>query len=459
MYPLRLRQIATLLQGKIIRGNPDLVLTNVYYRRGRHINARTLFFFYDSRGRKRPDLRDLSPGAVVTSRDLLPLVPARLPVIVVNNPFRALWKLARWQRNQLAIPVIGITGSAGKSTTTAMTAAILSRVHPTLHTVGNLNTTTWFPFQMLRVSPRHRAVVFEMGMNRLGDIRQHSRAARPSIAVITNIGEAHVGNLGNTLDNVVRAKQEIIEGLSPTGTLVLNADDERSRRIDTRKVRGRVVTFGIRNPADYRAKDVRYTLTGMRFTVALRGANHTFHLPVFGEHMVYNALAAIAVADLLGISPAAMREGLRRFRPPKMRLQMIRGKQGRLLINDAYNANPSAMIAGLSILPHLPHKGKRIAVLGDMMELGTLTHSGHRRVGRYIAAHRPVDVLVTVGRYGRIIAEAARERGFGPVYTFPTREDALKYLLKTPPGSVLYFKASRRLCFERLLRPLRKDER
>lgn len=459
MYPLRLRQIATLLQGKILRGDPDLVLTNVYYRRGRHINARTLFFFYDSRGRKRPDLHDLSPGAVVTSRALLPHVPARLPVIVVDNPFRALWKLARWQRNRLTLPVVGITGSAGKSTTTAMTAAILSRVYPTLHTVGNLNTTAWYPFQLLRVSPRHRAIVLEMGMNRLGDIRQHSRAARPRIAVITNVGEAHVGSLGNSLDNVVRAKQEILEGLSPNGTLVLNADDERSRRIDTRKVRGRVVTFGIKNPADYRAKDVRYTLTGMRFTVTLRGKSHTFDLPVFGEHMVYNALAAIAVADLLGVSPAAMRAGLRRFRPPKMRLQMIRGKQGRLLINDAYNANPSAMIAGLSILPHLPHRGKRIAVLGDMKELGALTHAGHARVGRYIAAHRPVDVLVTVGRYGRIIAEAARERGFGAVHAFTTRDEALRFLLKTPPGCVLYFKASRRLRFERLLRPLRQTER
>jgi len=244
--------------------------------------------------------------------------------------------------------------------------------------------------------------------------------------------------------------------MRPGGVLFLNADDPRSRKLNTHHFRGIVRTFGIRNPADVRAHSVRYTSRGMEFRVRLDRTDYPFRIPVFGVHNVYNALAAIGIARALRVPVRDIQEGLAHFQPPKMRLQFVPGRGGRTLINDAWNANPTAMMEGLKVLKHVSRGRPAVAVLGDMLELGNLSRWAHQQVGKFVAKISP-DWLVTVGKEAREIGTTAAAMGMNPsrVRHFRTREGAARFLQQLPRNAVIYFKASRKLHFEKLVKLLR----
>ncbi|MBX5437057.1 MAG: UDP-N-acetylmuramoyl-tripeptide--D-alanyl-D-alanine ligase [Alicyclobacillaceae bacterium] len=310
-------------------------------------------------------------------------------------------------------PVIAVTGSAGKTTTKEMIAAILRTRWPILQSKGNMNFINHTRRYAQQVLPRHRALVLEYGMSRPGHIRRHCAIIQPNISVITNIGTAHIGWFGGDPRKLAMAKAELVRYMKPTGTLVINADDENSRWVFQQpfrgRFRGRIITVGIHQPADYVGKNVRYAPGGMRFTVRLNGTDEPFYIPSYGEHQVYNALAAIAVAHHLGFGARHIRAGLRGYLKPRRRLTVYRFAQGLTIIDDSFSANPNAVKAAIDVLSHV-RQGTKVAVLGSMLSLGNYARRAHQEVGRYTVRQK-VDFLYTYGQLGRIIRDAAVAAG------------------------------------------------
>jgi UDP-N-acetylmuramoyl-tripeptide--D-alanyl-D-alanine ligase len=398
-------------------------------------------------------LRQKSSAAVVAPPDWESRIPEHHRLIVTPHVYRGLWKLTRWQRGQSRAVFIGVTGSAGKTTTKEMISSILMQKYRVFKSYANNNLAQTLPDNLMYLGGHHQVAVLEMGMASLGNIRMQCLYAKPSIGVVTNVGEAHVGKLGNSLANVARAKQELVDGIRPGGTVIVNADDPGSRMLNLNRFQGRILTFGIRRPAHIRATQIQYTTRGMRFRV--NGV--PYEIPTWGKHNVYNALAAIAVARTMKVPTASIQRRLSRFPVPHMRLQRLQGIRNHLLINDAYNANPTAMIAGLGVLKQIGGSRPTVAVLGNMSELGTWSVPGHRKVGKTVASLKPTR-LITIGSLAAQIADSAAAHGYpkNRIASFNSQGKAYHYILQNvPEGAILYFKASRTAHLERLVKKLR----
>lgn len=456
MFQTNLQGLAQIIKGRLLRGQPQTPVRHAVFGYTRSLREGVVFFLHPQKaiGKQLSALQHKSSAGVVVPPSLARRVPRHHPVIVVQNLTHAIWRLTRRQRQLSRALFIGVTGSSGKTTTKEMLASILRRQAPTMKSYSNNNLFASMPSNLIHLNGSHRYAVLEMGMASLGNIRSQCSLARPVIGIVTQVKEAHVGSLGSNLNNVVRAKQEMVDGVQPGGLVVLNADDPGSRRLSLARFRGKVMTFGIKNPATIRASQIQFHRQGMRFRVG----NQLYHIPVWGKHNVYNALAAIAVARHLNIPSSKIAEGLRRFPAPYMRLQPLKGMKGTLLINDAYNANPTSMIAGLRVLKRVAKGSPTFAVLGDMHELGAHSRSGHARVGNVVAKLKPHH-LITVGSRAAIIAQQAVSKGYPrnraaifPLKLAPVRSYIVKHL---SPGAVLYFKASRSVSMENLVKTLR----
>ncbi|TCS93831.1 UDP-N-acetylmuramoyl-tripeptide--D-alanyl-D-alanine ligase [Hazenella coriacea] len=456
MFPITLGQLARVVGGRLIRGNPSSPVRFAIYQQVRHLGTGKVLFLYTSFSKKfnLSELRSKKSAGIITTAQWASSIPHHHPLIIVSNVNEALWSLARWQRQKSKALVIGVTGSQGKTTTKEMLASILMKKFITFRSPSNLNVAAYTPSHLFHLTGRHQVAVLEMGMRSLGNIRRQCILAKPKIGIVTNVGEAHVGNLGNTLDNVARAKQELINGLDPKGILILNADDPGSKKLSLKNFRGKVIRIGIKNRADLQATAIRFQLNGMHFKV--NGV--PYYIKTWGQHNVYNALASIAVARQIGVPTQSIQQGLLHYSSPYMRLQRVQGKNKRLLINDAYNANPSSMIAGLKVLNYISQKRPSVAVLGDIGELGKYSANGHARVGRYVAQTKPT-YLITIGSQAAIIARTAQAHGYpaNRIRTFTKQAQALHYIHSTiPSGSIVYFKASRKVGLEWLVKQLRK---
>lgn len=351
--------------------------------------------------------------------------------------------------------MIGITGSAGKTTTTEMVASILKYRAPMVKTHRNLNTFSFLPTYLTRLTGKEKLLLLEMGMKSLNNIRKQCQIVRPEIGAVTNVGEAHAGSLGG-LHLIVKAKQEMVDGVRKNGTLILNADDPRSRKLKTNRFQGKILTFGIRNPAHIRGKTSVTPETGWSLTPCFRDASSPSG-SLSSAHNVYNAPTAIGVAWAYGATIPEIQKGLATFKAPKMRLEFIRTKSGRILINDAWNANPTALKAGLDVLKNVSGSRPKIAVLGDMLELGEYSHQAHMQSGKY-AARLGLTQLITLGKRGAIIAQSAIANGMSRKRVLICKDfrQALHHLAKTPKNAVIYFKASRSLHFEKLVKQLKR---
>lgn len=447
-----------IIGGTVLRGMTNKTVTFINYGKPKFLKKHHVYFI----GKKKSldiqlrAIREKKPLAVVIPSHYRHLTfPLGMTVISVKDPYTAYWRLGEWNFQQYPVKVIGITGSAGKSTTTAMVAAILKTKYRFVQTTDNLNTATYLPNYLCQLTSRHHALLLEMGMKSLRNIARQCRVVRPHYGAITNVGEAHIGNLGGT-HNIIKAKQELIEGMRPGGIVFLNADNARSRQLSSDHVNVRRYWFGIEHRAHVQATHVRYTSKGMQFSVTVSNRTYPFTLPAYGIHNVYNALAAIGICYTMGFTMSEIQRGLSHFKQPRMRLEPIRGNRGTLLINDAWNANPTATIAGLNVLTAIAGKRPSVAVLGDMLGLGKFTNSAHAKVGAYIARH-PVDRLVTIGKRAEMIARTAIENGFDKekVTMFRTREAAGRYLSRLS-NCVIYFKASRDIHLEKLVKALKK---
>ena len=368
--------------------------------------------------------------------------------LVVSDVLAAMQQLAGWARTRWGGRVVGVTGSAGKTTTKDAIAHLLGVELAVGKTMGNLNNHVGVPLSILRLPDQCRVAVLEMGMNHAGEIRNLAAIARPDVGVVTNVAYAHTESF-DSIDGVAAAKRELIEGLPPDGVAVLNADDPRV--LGFRDVHpGPAVTFGFSQCAEVRAERVEPHAAGTRF----HALGVAFETGLAGRHGVMNLLAAIAVARLFGIPALKLTEAVRSFAAGKMRGERLE-RDGIVIWNDCYNSNPAAARAMLDVLSQTP-ASRRIAVLGEMLELGRVSAEQHRELGRY-AAEQGIDLLVGVQGEARAMVDAAVGAGLArsAAFFFDDAAEAGDFLRRTiGPGDAVLFKGSRGVRVERALERL-----
>lgn len=369
--------------------------------------------------------------------------------IKVADTTAALGDLARFYRSKFDVKVIGITGSVGKTTTKDMIAAVLSQKYKVLKTQGNFNNNIGVPKTLFGLDSSHEIAVVEMGMNHKGEIDYLTHIAQPDVAVITNVGDAHIENLGSR-ENTLRAKAEIFNGLKPGGMAVLNGDDLLLAKLDQVLIHP-ITWYGETEHCAFRCRNICETghdCMVMEAATPLGELKTTIHC--LGRHLLYPALSAAAVGAAFALSLEQIRQGIESFVPTKMRMDIVRCKDGITILNDTYNANPQSMRAAVDVLAN--YSGTyRIAVLGDMLELGELGPVLHESVGQFVGSSG-IDCLITVGELGEYIAQGAQNAGMGEIYARPNREEAKVVLEQVlQPGAVILCKASRGMKFEELV--------
>jgi UDP-N-acetylmuramoyl-tripeptide--D-alanyl-D-alanine ligase len=371
-------------------------------------------------------------------------------ILAVEDTIFALQEMSQMHRKKFDIPVIGITGSNGKTTTKEMLASILKQRGAVLKNEGNLNNHIGVPLTLLKLEPRHKSAAVEMGMSALGEIDALARLVSPDVGVITNIGPAHLEFLG-TMDIVAQAKAELLGNLKMGGIAVLNADDRYFTTLMD-KYDGRVLSFGIENKADVSAAGIRQGKDFTDMTIEADDSRVNVRLPVVGKHNIYNALAAAAAATAVGMPLDAVKYGLEDFSPVAMRSELKQVK-GRTVLADYYNANPGSMQAALETLISLRAGHKSVAVLGDMLELGNTATGAHRDIGRTVA-HLGVDVLITIGSLAIHINEGALEEGMpkDQVVAAGSHTEAAALLRqRSKNGDIVLIKGSRGMKMEKIL--------
>jgi len=374
--------------------------------------------------------------------------------VIVEDPLAALQQIARfWRRKMAHVRVIGITGSVGKSTTKELTAQVLSSRYRTLKNLGNFNNEIGLPLTLLRLTEGYERAVLEMGFYVPGDIALLCDIAQPQVGVVTNVGLVHAERAGSQ-DTIARGKAELVEALppAPEGVAVLNYDDVRVRNMAAR-TRARVFFYGLSPKAHLWADQIEgLGLEGIRLRLHYRGETLTVKVPLLGRHSVHTVLRATAVGLVEGLAWGEIVAGLRTDYT-QLRLVAVRAFNGALLLDDTYNASPQSTLAALNLLADLP--GRRVAVLGDMLELGPYEHEGHWKVG--LRAAEVASLLVTVGERARVIAEAARQAGL-PADRIVETSDAdqavavLREMLQ--PDDVVLVKGSRGVKMDRIVAAL-----
>lgn len=375
----------------------------------------------------------------------------------VDDTVQALQKAAAFWRSQLSVRVIGITGSVGKSTSKELIAEVLERRYRTLRNPGNLNNEIGLPLTLLRLTEAHERAVLEMGFYVPGEIALLCDIARPAVGVITNISHVHLERAGS-LDAIVNGKAELVESLppGPEGVALLNYDEDLVRGMADR-TQATVFYYGLSHEADLWASDVEgHGLEGVRFVMHYGDDYIHLRVPMLGRHSVHTALRAAAVGLIEGLTWEEIASGLQDSQS-QLRLVAVTGPQGSILLDDTYNAAPTSVIAALNLLAELD--GRRVAVLGDMLELGEYEERGHRMVG--VRAAEVVDELITVGERARWIADEAIRAGLAmsDVVQFDDQKQAVSYLKKQIAGDdVVLIKGSHGMHMEQIVAALEQAE-
>jgi UDP-N-acetylmuramoyl-tripeptide--D-alanyl-D-alanine ligase len=386
-------------------------------------------------------------AAAVVRKDQLHRYPASHRLLAVDDTLVALQTLATAVRKLWGKPLIGVTGSAGKTTTKEAIAHVLATRFRVLKSEGNFNNHFGLPLMLLKLEPQHDLAVIEMGMSHAGEIRALAKIARPEIGVVTNVAPVHL-EFFDSLAGIARAKYELIESLPAGGTAVLNADDDYVSQFG-RDFKGKVITYGTRATADIRAENIQtHGAEGTEFDIVMAGGREHARLPLFGEHNVLNALAAVAVGLTRGLTPSETVVALATLTSPDKRGQVL--QLGNItVINDCYNSNPTALHAMVDALAAM-EAGRRIVVAGEMLELGPATEEMHRAAGRHIA-EKKIDVLVGVRGLAQTMVEASRNAGAQAEFV-ATPEEAGEWLAREArDGDVVLLKASRGVKLEKAL--------
>ena len=360
-------------------------------------------------------------------------------VIKVEDTLNALYEIAKYKRSLYDIPVVAITGSVGKTSTKDIIASVVSTKYKTLKTEGNNNNNIGLPLTILKLKG-HEALVVEMGMNHFGEISLLTDIAKPTLAVITNIGTSHIGNLGSR-ENILKAKLEILEGMKIPKIIINNDNDLLHNWYNENSEKLEIHTFGIENNSEVMGQNIKMKEESSEFSAVTDSKETNIKVPVGGEHFVYNALCAMTVGKVLNISVDKIKYGIESFELTKKRMDIKKLENGAIIINDAYNASFESMKVSLEFLAN--HTGERkIAVLGDMFELGEYSEELHRKVGKEVVKNN-IDMLICAGENAKYIIEEAKKSGKIETYFMHNNEEIVEKLSQElRNGDVVLVKAS-----------------
>ena len=433
---MKIKEILKITNGKLICGDEDLDIQN-FEKDTRIIQKGDMYVAIKG---EKFDGNDFYKDAI--NKGAVACLMSKEPdeeigsIVLVENTVKAIQQIAAYKRSQVDIPVVAVTGSVGKTSTKDIVAAVMSQKYKVLKTQGNLNNDIGLPFTLLRLHDEN-AIVVEMGMNHFGEISLLTSIAKPTLAIITNIGTAHIGNLGSR-ENILKAKLEILEGLQGNSVIINNDNDLLSDWAEKNKEKYNIITYGINNKnSKYVAEDIHSYEDRSEYRIDRKEVV----VPVGGEHFVLNSLCAIAVGRYFDIPMAKITEGISGFELTKGRMEIEKAKCGASIINDTYNANYDSMKAAIEYLEKIEGK-RKIAVLGDMKELGEYSESLHRKVGEEV---KDIDILITIGELAKCIEETADVR---EMLHFDNNESALEYLKKImKKDDIILLKASNSMKF------------
>lgn len=456
MASFKLKEIISIVNGHLIKGDPEATVSGINTD-SRKIKRGELFVAL--KGERFDGHQFLNEAVQAGASALLVMekidIGGETPLIMTDDTLKALGAIARFHRQRFKVPVIGVTGSNGKTTTKDLIAAVLSQKYNIVKTEANYNNEIGLPLTLLEMDQTTQAVVVEMGMRGLGQIRNLASIAQPELGVITNIGQAHLELLGSEA-NIAKAKAELLESLPPNGIAVLNGDDHWIRQMSIPH-QVRPLWFGLNDTnLDYRAVVLENNGEGILFQVISKTEKFEIFLPLPGRLNVYNALAAIAIGRVLGLSIQEIKEGLAAPAMTGGRLKILNRNQLRI-IDDTYNASPASVKAALEVLCGFPGPGKKIAVLADMLELGQASIDAHFEVGAYAANHG-VDQLLAYGELARKYVEGFTSITPGKAEYFSTKTEIIRAIKKMArPGDSILIKGSRGMKMEEVVEALSSE--
>ena len=445
---MKVKDILKITNGKLICGDENIEV-NDFSKDTREIKEGDVYIALKG---ERFDGNDFCQNAVnsgakvcIVSKDIEKINGAT--IIKVEDTLKALQDIARYKRMQYDIPVVAVTGSVGKTSTKDLIASVVSEGYKTLKTKGNYNNEIGLPLTVLGLKDEEVMVV-EMGMNHFGEIRKLTNIAKPTVAVITNIGTAHIGNLGSR-ENILKAKLEILEGLKGNTVIINNDNDLLHKWALANKDKYNIITYGITNESDYMPKNIKSYEDKSEFTVSSKTDinNKNILVPVGGEHFILNSLCGVAVGEYLKVPTEKIIDGIAKLELTKKRMEILKSKSGATVINDTYNANYDSMKAAITYLKAIENK-RKIAILGDMLELGDYSKELHEKVG--VEVDSKIDILITIGKEAKYIAEKSKakqilecdsiEEAIEKIKEIETKDDAI--LLKASNGMKLFEIAS-----------------
>lgn len=372
-------------------------------------------------------------------------------IILVQDTIQAVQELAAFKRSLYDIPVVAITGSVGKTSTKDIVASVLEEKYNVLKTKGNANNHIGLPFTLLQLD-NHEAIVVEMGMNNFGEISVLTNIAKPTMCILTNIGTAHIGNLGSR-ENILKAKLEILEGLASGGTVIVNNDNDLLHKWAEENKENKeyqIITYGIEENSNYKAININMQEEHSTYLVEKEDKKEKITVPIPGLHFVYNSLCGIAAGEAFQIPMEKIKEGIQHFTLTQSRMSIEKIRDNITIINDAYNANYDSMKSALTYLGSL--KNRKIAVLGDMLELGEYSEELHEKVGQEVVKNK-IDILITIGNLAKFIAQKAKKEGMKQenIYICETLEKAIKLIneILTKEDAIL-IKASNSMQFGKI---------
>ena len=407
---MKIKDIISVTKGKLITGNRELECGN-FSKDTRTINKGDIYIGikgekFDGNQFWKQALENGAEAVIIQDIEISEEDKENFKektIIKVQDTLHALYEIAKYKRNLYDIPVVGITGSVGKTSTKDIIASVISEEYITLKTEGNNNNNIGLPLTILKLR-EHKALVVEMGMNHFGEIKLLTEIAKPTLAVITNIGTSHIGNLGSR-ENILKAKLEILEGMEYPKVIINNDNDLLNKwnmdiDIETH-------TYGIQNKSEINAINIEMEERDSKFIAKTDKEEIEIQVPVGGEHFIYNALCATLVWKQLGISNDKIKKGIAKFELTKKRMDIKRLENGAILINDSYNASYESMKASIEYLNNYTGK-RKIAVLGDMFELGEYAEELHKKVGKEIAKNN-IEILICTGKNSKNIIDEAKE--------------------------------------------------
>ncbi len=451
-YKIRVEEILKVTNGKLLIGKSEEICENfcrdsreikegdIYLGiQGENLNGSIYFEEAFEKGAKGAILQDIS-----ITKEQQKKYQNKF-IILVEDTIEAMQKIASYKRSLYSIPVVAITGSVGKTSTKDMIASTLNQQYGTLKTEGNYNNHIGVPLTIFRLKEQE-AMVIEIGMNHLGEIRQLVKIAKPTVAVITNIGTAHIGNLGSR-ENILKAKLEILEGLPKEGYVVINNDNDLLHKwYIENKEKYNIITYGIEKESDYMAEEIVSKEKNSHYR--LKGTKQIIEVPIGGNHFIQNSLCAIAVGNIFHMPLEKIAKGIANFELTKKRMDIQILKDNITLIKDYYNANYDSMKAALEYLGSMQKK-RKIAVLGDMLELGNYAKELHQKVGQEVVKNK-IDILITVGEEAKNIAEIAKEK-IPQVIICASKEEAIKKIKQMEQtNDCILLKASNGMHFEEI---------